>query len=73
MLTRMSDIVTAEIQRSELSRDTASRDSRLGYEAEMDYVYTPWVIDEKIEVLRDVRDSQIPAYRKRIGLIQNAE
>ena len=68
MLDRMTEIVEAEIVRAERSRETAERDSRLGYEAEMDYVYTPRVIGEKLEVLREVRDEQIPAYRKRIGL-----
>tara|TARA_R110002049_G_scaffold72490_1_gene186995 strand:+ start:105445 stop:107829 length:2385 start_codon:yes stop_codon:yes gene_type:complete len=68
MLARMTDIVDAEIIRAEQSLETSARDSRLGYEAEMDYVYTPRVIGEKLEVLREVRDEQIPAYRKQIGL-----
>ena len=68
VLDRMTEIVEAEIVRAEQSRATAARDSRLGYEAEMDYVYTPRIIGEKLEVLREVRDEQIPAYRARIGL-----
>ena len=65
MLDRMTEILEAEIVRAEQSRETAARDSRLGYEAEMDYVYTPRIIDEKLEVLREVRDEQIPASNKR--------
>ena len=68
MLLRMTKILDAEIERTKQSFETASRDSRLGYEAEMDYVYTPRVIDEKLDLLIETRDEQIPAYRKRIGL-----
>ena len=44
------------------------RDSRLGYEWEQDYIYTPDTIEEKLKLLDDTLDCQIPAYRQRNGL-----
>jgi hypothetical protein len=64
MLNRMVDVLKEEIARAELSYETARRDSRLGYEWEQDYVYTPDVIQEKLALLRDILTRQIPAYRE---------
>lgn len=64
-LDRMIEILRAEIERTEASLETAKLDSRLGYESEMDYVYTPFVLKQKLEVLREVLEEQIPAYRSK--------
>jgi hypothetical protein len=63
MIDRMSRILTAEIARTESSLMTSQRDSRLGYEFEQDYVYTPYVLKEKLEHLRKTRDQYLPAFR----------
>jgi len=63
ILDRMKTILTAEIARTEDSLMTAHRDSRLGYQFEQDYVYTPYVLTEKIALLKETRDKFLPAYR----------
>lgn len=68
LLDRMTAILTAEIERTEASLETARRDSRLGYECEMDYVYTPYTISEKLRLLHETLEQQIPAHRKQRGL-----
>ena len=60
LLDRMQTILAEEIPRTEAALETARRDSRLGYEAEMDYVYTPYVIEEKLRLLRDTLAVQLP-------------
>ncbi len=70
MVDRLSQILTAEIARTELSLLTAQRDSRLGYEFEQDYVYTPYVLTEKIALLRKTRDQYLPEYRKAQGIAE---
>ena len=50
------------------SLETARRDSRLGYECEMGYVYSPYTISEKLRVLHETLEQQIPAYREQHGL-----
>ncbi|MCB1224353.1 MAG: hypothetical protein KDK99_00960 [Verrucomicrobiales bacterium] len=62
-LQRMLQILEEEIPRTQQSLETARLDSRLGYESEMDYVYTPFVLEQKLEVLRKVRDREIPAWK----------
>jgi len=64
MLDRMATILSEEIKRTELSLETARRDSRLGYECEMDYVYTPRILSEKLRVLHETLEQELPAYRK---------
>ena len=59
---RMKEILSEEIPRTKSALRISSLDSRLGYESEMDYVYTPFVIEQKLGVLRDVEEKQIPAY-----------
>jgi len=62
----MSTIVKEEISRTEESYRTAQLDSRLGYECEMDYVYSPMVIEEKLQLLQKTLEKEIPAFRKAI-------
>ncbi len=68
MLDRMSAILKDEIARTRASLETQRRDSRLGYEWEQDYFYTPYVLEEKLKLLRVTLVQQIPAYRQRHGL-----
>ena len=70
LLDRMTAILAAEIERTTASLEAARRDSRLGYECEMDYVYTPYTISEKLRMLHEVLEQQIPAYRERHELPQ---
>lgn len=65
MLDRMTTILREEITRTKSSYETAHRDSRLGYEWEQDYFYTPYVLEEKLKQLRGVLEQEIPAYRRR--------
>ncbi|MCZ2150089.1 MAG: hypothetical protein LC126_20215 [Bryobacterales bacterium] len=67
-LNRMAAIAREELARTRAARDTQMRDSRLGYEWEQDYFYTPDVLAEKIEQLRGVLEREIPAYSNRHGL-----
>ncbi|MDZ4849308.1 MAG: hypothetical protein SGI77_08435 [Pirellulaceae bacterium] len=64
ILESMSIILRDEIVRTEESLLTARLDSRFGYECEMDYVYSPMVIDEKLRLLHRTLDEEIPAFRK---------
>jgi len=64
ILDRMSEILAEEIKRTEGSLVAAQRDSRLGYEFEQDYVYTPYVLEEKLILLRKTLAEQIPDYRQ---------
>jgi len=66
LLDRMETILRAEIARTELSLAAASRDSRLGFQFEQDYVYTPFSLREKLELLRESLEKQIPAHRKKL-------
>jgi len=68
LLDRMTTILREEIARTEASLETDRRDSRLGYEYENDYFYTPFVLREKLKQLRSALEQQIPAYRKRSGI-----
>lgn len=53
VLDRVESIVRAEQARTELSLLAATRDSRLGFQYEQDYVYTPYSLREKLGVLRE--------------------
>jgi len=68
MLDRMAKILAQEQQRTNGSYETARRDSRLGYECEQDYVYRPYVLGEKLRLLRETLDKQLPAYRTGCGI-----
>ncbi len=60
---RMKAIVREETTRTELSLLAATRDSRLGFQFECDYVYTPYSLREKLQILRDTLDKQLAAPR----------
>jgi hypothetical protein len=60
MLDRMKAIVREEIARTELSLLAATRDSRLGFQQEQDYVYTPYSLSEKLKSLRETLEKQLP-------------
>jgi sugar phosphate isomerase/epimerase len=52
-LERMKTVLREEIERTEHSLLAATRDSRLGFQQEQDYVYTPYSLSEKLESLRE--------------------
>ncbi|MEO5996564.1 MAG: hypothetical protein ABIN89_07540 [Chitinophagaceae bacterium] len=62
---KMESILRQEIRRTELSLLAATRDSRLGFQFEQDYVYTPYSLKEKLAVLKDTLDNQLPAAQKK--------
>jgi len=68
LLDRMREILLQEQQRTRSSYETARRDSRLGYECEQDYVYRPYVLNEKLRLLRETLETQLPAYRTAHGI-----
>lgn len=63
ILDQMEKIVEDEISRTNLSLLAATRDSRLGFQFEQDYVYTPYSLKEKLGVLNDVLNVQLPKAR----------
>ena len=65
LLDRMEKILRGEIARTELSLLAATRDSRLGFQYEQDYVYTPYSLREKLDVLRETLEKELPAARRR--------
>jgi hypothetical protein len=68
LLDRMAAILMNEILRTQASLETARRDSRLGYEWETDYVYSPYTIEQKLQLLRKTLSEQVPRYREQHGL-----
>ena len=64
ILDRMEGIVTDEIERTELSLLAVTRDSRMGFQFEQDYVYTPYSLKEKLLILKDTLLCQLPKVRK---------
>jgi hypothetical protein len=68
LLQKMTALLQEERERAVSSREAARRDSRLGYEWEQDYIYTPDTIEEKINLLDETLSRQIPAYRQQNGL-----
>jgi hypothetical protein len=71
ILDRMETILREEIARTELSLLAATRDSRLGFQFECDYVYTPYSLREKLESLRETLEKQLPERRKKTSTGQN--
>ena len=65
ILDKMEMILKDEIDRTELSLLAATRDSRLGFQFEQDYVYTPFSLKEKLRILRENLDNELPLARKR--------
>lgn len=66
ILDRMAAILRDELIRTEAALESARRDSRLGYEWEHDYIYTPDVIAEKLGLLRQTLSQHIPATRRQV-------
>ena len=64
----MTGLLREERERTQSSWEAARRDSRLGYEWEQDYIYTPDTIEEKLKLLDDTLNIQIPAYRRQHSL-----
>ena len=64
LLDRMETILRGEIARAKLSLLAATRDSRLGFQFEQDYVYTPYSLREKLDLLRETLEKQLPAARR---------
>lgn len=58
---RMRTILREEIARTELSLLAATRDSRLGFQFEQDYVYTPYSLREKLNNLHETLEKQLGA------------
>jgi hypothetical protein len=67
ILDKMENIVREEIERTEHSLLAATRDSRLGFQFEQDYVYTPHSLKEKLGVLNETLDIQLPNARSKIS------
>ena len=61
LLDRIKAIAREEISRTERSLLAATRDSRLGFQFEQDYVYTPYSLREKLESLHDTLEKQLEA------------
>ena len=64
LLERMEKIARDEIARTERSRLAAIRDSRLGFQFECDYVYTPYSLQEKLSVMREMLEQQLRSKRE---------
>jgi len=69
ILDRMKNILRDEIDRTEFSLLAATRDSRLGFQFECDYVYTPYSLQQKLDILRETLKKQLPAVRRRIAAL----
>jgi len=67
LLDQMEAIVRDEIARVEIALIAMNHDSRLGFQFECDYVYTPYSLGEKLAVLHDTLEKQLPAYRAGLG------
>jgi hypothetical protein len=65
LLDRMESILREEIARTKLSLLAATRDSRLGFQYEQDYVYTPYSLREKLQVLEETLNEQLPEARRK--------
>jgi hypothetical protein len=63
IIDQMESIVHDEIDRTKLSLLAATRDARLGYQFEQDYVYTPYSLREKLKVLQETLEFQLPNAR----------
>ena len=71
ILDNMENILREEIDRTELSLLAATRDSRLGFQFEQDYVYTPYSLKEKLGVLKETLDTQLPNARSKMPGVKN--
>jgi len=62
----MKNIIQGEIARTELSLLAASKDSRLGFQFEQDYVYTPYSLKEKLCILHETLDEHITKFKNNL-------
>jgi hypothetical protein len=67
LLDQLTAIAEDEIHRTQRSLRLTELDSRLGYQMEMDYVYSPMVLEEKLQLLQRTVAREIPAYRRKLG------
>jgi hypothetical protein len=65
LLDRLERLLRQEVRRTKLALLAASRDSRLGFQFEQDYVYTPYSLRQKLRVLQETLKEQLPAARRR--------
>ncbi len=65
ILDMMEIILKGEISRTELSLLAVTRDSRLGFQFEQDYVYTPYSLKEKLVLLNETLNKQLPEARNK--------
>lgn len=63
IINNMEKIVKDEAKRTQMSLIAARRDSRLGFQQECDYVYTPYSLEEKLKVLQKIIDIELPDAR----------
>jgi len=63
LLDQMEAILRDEIARVEKALVAVTHDSRIGFQYECDYVYSPYSLKEKLEVLHATLEQQLPAYR----------
>jgi hypothetical protein len=66
LLDKMESIILEEIGRTELSLKAAERDSRLGFQQECDYVYSPYSLREKLDLLHETLEKHLSEARKRV-------
>lgn len=66
LLDRMETILRDETGRTEQSLLAATRDSRLGFQFEQDYVYTPYSLREKLALLHETLQQQLPEARANV-------
>ena len=69
ILNRMENIVREELERTQLSLLAATKDSRLGFQFEQDYVYTPYSLKEQLKILTETLNRQLPKVREE-GFLQ---
>jgi len=69
ILRRSKNSPAAEIERTKASLETARLDSRPGYECEMDYIYSPFILKEKLQVMYEIQDEQLPRYKNKLGVL----
>jgi hypothetical protein len=67
LLDRMEVILRDERARTELSLLAATRDARLGFQCECDYVYTPYSLRQKLASLQETLEIHLARRRARIA------
>jgi hypothetical protein len=67
ILSRMKNILKDEISRTELTLLAVTRDSRLGFQFEQDYVFTPYSLKEKLALLDVTLNKLLPEAGRRKG------